>query len=692
MSDSTAQRRGQHQYAWWIVLCLVGLDYFSSLAYLPSIALMQAEWLPVAVEDTHRLVPLVAMGVAALTLLVALPVYLYIVGRSPHGEGAIGLLERRWPGWRGKLLVLILVGFLGTDYIMTRSLSTADAAEHLTANPLFHAQSEWWRSDPEAIRAALPAPLRGAFFDALSERLVVSVLLAVLAFGFYFWLVRSLDRGFLGSAAVIVLLFLTVNLLVLVPSWQYLLQHPEMLRDWRESLPRVLGDVRSNAGGTLALVSLMALVTFPPMAIGLSGFELALVSVPLIRGRPDDLSHKPRGRIFHARLMLITAALIMSALVLLSVWAVGLLVPLNGLRDEVGIVHHRALAYLAHGGLLRSELPAHDEIAPYFGTVFGTLYDLSAILILVLAGAAATVTLKDVVPGLLGKFGLQLEWTRRLGLLTHLFNALILLVTIVFRAKVEDLMWAYAASVLAVLASASFAAATDLRERARGWGLNHWAWLLATPFSLACVLFLTLLIMVAVRGPSGLLIAGGFIVLVLLMALMVRPWQGPDPRPESCEFADEASKERFYQAANQEYQVLIPQPLDDRSPSDIEQEVRLKAGLSADTPVYVLQIQLGHRGDLQGDKPLLSVFEKNGRETMLIRGSYSLPKTIAAVALECSKVGRPPDVHFGSRRSGPLTAMMNYLLLGQADIPQMVRDILARAEPNPEQRPNVYEV
>ncbi|MFQ3592019.1 MAG: hypothetical protein SNJ82_02385 [Gemmataceae bacterium] len=602
MSDTTAQRRGQHQYAWWIVLCLVGLDYFSSLAYLPSIALMQAEGLPVAVADTHLLVPLVAIGVGLLTLVVALPVYLYIVGRTPHGEGVIGLLERRWPGWRGKLLVLMLVGFLGTDYIMTRSLSTADAAEHLTANPLFRAQSDLWRSNPEAIRQALPEPLRGAFFDALSERLVVSVLLAILAFGFYFWLVRSLDRGFLRSAVMVVLLFLTVNLLVLVPTWQYLVQHPDILRDWQEALPRVLGDVRTNAGGTLAFLGLLTLVTFPPMAIGLSGFELALVSVPLIRGRNEDDPNKPLGRIFNARLMLITAAVLMSALVLVSVSAVGLVVPLEGLRDDAGIVHHRALAYLAHGGLLRSGLSAHDEIAPYFGTAFGTLYDLSAVLILVLAGAASTVTLTDVVPGLLGKFGLQLEWTQRLGLITHLFNALILVVTVVFGAMVEDLMWAYAASVLAILAAAAFAAATDLRERGRGWGMGGWAWLLATPFSLASVLFLALLGMVALRGSSGLIIAGGFVAMVLLLALVVRLGRGTDTSFEPFEFADPVSEERFYKAVHHEYQVLIPDPLDDRTPRDVEQEVRHKAGLSDDTPVIVQKSRWATRGTCPATK------------------------------------------------------------------------------------------
>src|SRR5271166_4231543 len=109
---------------WWLVLGLVGLDYFSSLAYLPSMA----------VEAAGKLAPLAALAVVVATLFGALPVYLYVVGRSPNGTGATGLLERLVHGWHGKLLVLIVLGFVATDFVITRSLSLADAAVHLIHN------------------------------------------------------------------------------------------------------------------------------------------------------------------------------------------------------------------------------------------------------------------------------------------------------------------------------------------------------------------------------------------------------------------------------------------------------------------------------------------------------------------------------------------------------------------------------
>src|SRR4051794_15457874 len=75
---------------WLWVLCLLGVDYFSTLAYQPSITFQVA----------GRLGPIATVVVVLLTLFGAVPVYWYVAGQSPHGQGSIALLERIVHGWR----------------------------------------------------------------------------------------------------------------------------------------------------------------------------------------------------------------------------------------------------------------------------------------------------------------------------------------------------------------------------------------------------------------------------------------------------------------------------------------------------------------------------------------------------------------------------------------------------------------
>src|SRR5438874_4690125 len=99
MADATvtdAQGHKHHQAFWLWVMCLTGVDYFSTLGYQPSIAF----------ETTGLLGPVATVVLVAMTLLGALPVYAYVAGQSPHGQGSIGMLERLVRGWGGKTIIL----------------------------------------------------------------------------------------------------------------------------------------------------------------------------------------------------------------------------------------------------------------------------------------------------------------------------------------------------------------------------------------------------------------------------------------------------------------------------------------------------------------------------------------------------------------------------------------------------------
>ncbi|GAA2669738.1 APC family permease [Nonomuraea recticatena] len=386
-ADPHHEESPAHQHSWWQVMCLTGVDYFSTLGYQPGIAALAA----------GALSPIATMLLVALTLFGALPTYRAVAKESPNGLGSLSMLERLLPGWRGKLLVLFLLGFVATAFIVTITLSAADATAHLLHNPFVPAFLSGWQVP---VTLALIAALGGVFLVGFSEAISIAI--------------------------VLVAVYLVLNAVVVAAALHRVFTEPSLITDWQSVLT-------GQHSSPLAMIA-VSLYVMPKLALGLSGFETGVAVMPLVKG---DLVQRIKG----ARRLLTTAALIMSVFLISSSFATAVLIPAEEFA-EGGAANGRALAYLAHA---------------YLGDWFGTAYDLSTIAILWFAGSSALAGLLNIVPRYLPRYGMAPDWSRAVRPMVLVFTAISFLITVFFGAEVESQGGAYATGVLTLILSAAVA-------------------------------------------------------------------------------------------------------------------------------------------------------------------------------------------------------------------------------------------
>jgi hypothetical protein len=647
MKDAPPTGHGHPQSFWLWVMCLTGVDYFSTLGYQPSIAF----------EATGLLTPFATMILVVVTLFGALPVYGYVASKSPHGQGSIAMLEKLLRGWFGKLLVLVLLGFAATDFVITKTLSAADAAAHIIKNPMLH--------------------------DYLStDRIQVGITMFLLVV-----LGATFMRGFkevIGMAVGIVALYLLLNLIVVGSSIAYLYNHQTLADEWLDKVNAGTWHFEHHFGSTATPwhIFLVCVLLFPKLALGLSGFETGVAVMPLIKGEPGDTQAKPEGRIRNARKLLFTAAVIMSLFLLGSALVTSTLIAPQALAKG-GAAHDRALAYLAHGDTL-IDGSAADVINPLFGNVFGTIYDASTVVILWFAGASAMAGLLNLVPQYLPRYGMAPDWARAIRPLVILFTGVNLFVTWWFNASVEAQGAAYATGVLVLMSSACIATVIDRYRANRGPWFMRVSW----PFAVIMLVFVYTTLANMVEKPVGLFIASWFILAIIASSIFSRFLRSKELRFQGLDFVDSQSRFLWDSMKMLEFPVLVPHRPGSRSIREKEDSIRKEHRLGPEVPVVFIEAYLGDVSEFY-QTPLMQVIQEEGVFILRIHRCASIAHTIAALALELSKAGAPPEIHFGWSDESPMAANIGFLLFGEGNVPWMVRELITDAEPNPTRQPRV---
>ncbi|WP_205849734.1 amino acid permease [Nakamurella flava] len=616
---SPAPEESGHRQSWWKVMCLTGVDYFSTLGYQPGIAALAAGILS----------PLATIVLVLLTLFGALPVYRRVASESFRGEGSIAMLERLLPAWLGKLFVLALLGFAATDFMITMTLSAADATAHLVENPYV---PESWGGHTLLITLLLLTALAAVFLRGFSEAI--------------------------GIAVLLVGVYLLLNLVVVIVGLVEVITAPVVVTDWTSALTTSYASPWMMVG--------IALLVFPKLALGLSGFETGVAVMPQIRGDADDRPDHPKGRIRGTRRLLTTAAIIMSAFLITSSLITTFLIPQQEFQSG-GQANGRALAYLAH---------------EHLGAAFGTIYDVSTITILWFAGASAMAGLLNLVPRYLPRYGMAPEWTRAVRPLVLVFAFVAFFITWIFDADVDAQSGAYATGVLVLMTSASIAVTLSARRR------RHRASTIG--FALIAAVFVYTTVVNVIERPDGVRIASLFILGIVVISLISRVRRSFELRVTSISL-DATASGFFTGLSGREVRLVAHDPdrPDAQSLGAKERQQRAENHIPAEDPIVFLEVTVIDASDFTTHLDVRGCL-RNGRRVLEVV-SPVVPNSIAAILLHLRDAyGVRPNVYFEWTEGNPVTNLLRFLFLGEGEFAPVTREVLRRAEPDRSRRPKVH--
>ncbi|MGW3511461.1 amino acid transporter [Streptomyces sp. NPDC000994] len=605
---------------WWRVMCLTGVDYFSTLGYQPGIAALAAGLLS----------PIATLVLVLVTLAGALPVYRRVAAESPHGAGSIAMLERLLSFWQGKLFVLTLLGFAATDFLITMTLSAADASTHLVENP--------------HLTAALHS----------HQMLITLLLIALLGAVFLKGFVEAI-----GVAFVLVGIYLALNAVVVAVGLWHALTAGHVVTDWTSALTAQHGNVFLMVG--------VALLVFPKLALGLSGFETGVAVMPHVRGDPDDTEERPTGRIRDTRKLLTTAALIMSCFLIATSFITTLLIPAPEFKAG-GQANGRALAYLAH---------------EYLGNTFGTVYDVSTILILWFAGASAMAGLLNLMPRYLPRYGMAPHWARAVRPMVIVFTLIGFLVTWIFDANVDKQGGAYATGVLVLISSAAIAVTIAARRA----GQRKWT----IAFGVISAVFLYTTVVNVIERPDGVKIGACFIAGIILVSLLSRLARSFELRVTSVTL--DAMAERFVRdIASRKIRFIAKEP-ERQAKSEYRdkiEQIRSDSDIPLTEDFVFVEVTVTDPSEFEAGLTVRGEV-RHDRYRVLALESAAVPNALAALLLHVREMtGRTPHIYFEWTEGNPFANFLRFFLFGQGEVAPVTREVLREAEPDRAKRPRVH--
>jgi hypothetical protein len=401
----------------------------------------------------------------------------------------------------------------------------------------------------------------------------------------------------------------------------------------------------------------VSLVLFPKLALGLSGFETGVTVMPLIQGA--DL----QSRIENTRKLLRTAAMIMSVFLMLTSITSTLLIP-SAAFEAGGPANGRAIAYLAH---------------LYLGNAFGTVYDISTILILGFAGASAMAGLLNLIPRYLPRYGMAPEWARAFRPLVFVFMFVAFAVTRLFNADVDAQGGAYATGVLVLMTSAAIAVAMSKWKSAMRW-----------PFVLIAVIFVYTTLLNIYERPEGIKISTFFILAMMFTSFLSRAMRSTELRITGIRW-DKTALDLLEDDDDRIFHIVAhcPQSKFRADLDTADRDVRADHSIDPNECLYFFEVMPGDASDFEHS--LLVTGRRVGSHRVLSAKSPVIANAFAALLIELlQQTGEVPHAYFGWTEGNPIANVLKFLFLGGGDTAPVTHEVLRRAIEDPQRRPVIH--
>jgi hypothetical protein len=499
------------------------------------------------------------------------------------------------------------------------TLSAADAAAHFVQNPF----------TPESLKSQVGITLA-----------ILTILGVIFLKGF---------QEAINVAVWLVGVYLALNAVVTCAAFWEVVRHPHVFVNWKDAMVLQHGDPLVMLG--------ISLILFPKLALGLSGFETGVAVMPLIKGKDQT------ERTQNTKKLLFTAALIMSVFLIATSVVTTLLIEPDKFR-EGGEANGRALAYLGH---------------KYLGNGFGSVYDISTILILGFAGASAMAGLLNLIPRYLPRFGMAPEWMGASRPLVLVFVAVSFTVTLLFHANVDAQGGAYATGVLVLITSAALAVT------AYSWGSR-----MRMPFSLIALVFVYTTVLNIYERPEGIKIATFFIATMVTTSLISRAMRSTELRIKSVTLDDKAN-ELLANHDGGTIRLIARRPrLDSEEELDrVDSHVRRSHNLPEGEPVFFAEVERGDASEFTDH--LVVTGEMVGNHAVFRARSPVVANALAALLMHLEKVtGQIPHAYFQWTEGSPVWNVFRFVFLGEGDTAPVTHEVLRRAIADPKRRPVIH--